>query len=145
MLGSWNGASDNSNLANRINEGNPENNYAIPSPTMDPPRNDRPSLLRIFCQYHKCTGNRLLVPFTHQYHSTYRIALTCTHTPTVALILAPQADLLARLRIVLGLEPSGLNKPLTGTTEQCITATVWIVQLKGVYELGLRGSSGQII
>ena len=145
VLGTWNGACNNPNSANQISQGNPENNHAIPSPTMDPPRNDCPSLRRIFCQYHKCSGNRLLVSLTHHYRSTYRITLTCTHTPTVALILAPQADLPARLRIVLGLEPSRQSKLLIGTTEYCIIGTVWIVRLKGVYESELKASSGPII
>ncbi|PUU80023.1 hypothetical protein B9Z19DRAFT_1173582 [Tuber borchii] len=128
VLGSWNGASNNPYPANRVSEGNLENNHAIPVPTVDPTRNDRPTLQRIFCQYHRCSGNRLLLPLSHHYHSTYHITLTCTPTTTAALILAPQADLPARLPIVLGLEPSRLSKPLTGTTERCITATVWIVQ-----------------
>lgn len=63
----------------------------------------------------------------------------------MALTLAPPVDLPARYRIVLGIELSRLSKPLTGTTVQCTSATVWIVRLKGAGVLGLMGSSGRII
>ena len=90
----------------------------------------------------------LTQPLLHFYCATWFTFFhwwTHTHTPTVVLILALQADLPAMLRIVLGQEPSRLSKPLTGTTEQCITATVLIVQLKGVRESELRGSKEPII
>ena len=66
-------------------------------------------------------------------------------TPIVGLILALQADLIARPRIALGPELSRQGKPLTDTTVPCISMTVWIVQSKGVCVLELKGSRGQII
>ena len=48
-------------------------------------------------------------------------------------------------RIALGEEPLGQSKRSTGTTEQSTTMTVWIVRLKGVCVLELRGLSVQII
>ena len=59
VLGSWNGTADNPNPANEISEANPENNLQISISALDPAREARPGLLRIFCQYHKCSGNRL--------------------------------------------------------------------------------------
>jgi len=66
-------------------------------------------------------------------------------TPTAVPILVPQADLLARPLIAPSLEPSRRNRPLTGTTRQYTSTTVWIVQLKGVCGSELKGSSGRII
>ena len=63
----------------------------------------------------------------------------------MALIPAAQADLSARPRIVLGLEPSRQSKPLIDITAQCMIATVWIVRLEGVCVSELRESNGQII
>ena len=66
-------------------------------------------------------------------------------TPTVALILVLQADLLARPRIALGLELSRPSKLSTDTTVPCTSATVWIVQLKGVFVSELMELRGQTI
>jgi len=58
VLGSGNGALDNLHLADDVIEVNLENRLAIHAPAIDPPRDVRPSLPRIFCQYPKCSGNR---------------------------------------------------------------------------------------
>jgi len=117
LLGSWGGARDNPNPDNQASEANQENDYAIPPPAMNPPRNDRPSPPNIFCQYHKCSGNRLAIPF---YSALYAYQLYHTNmysvTPSVALILVPQADLPARPQIALGQEHSRLSRPLADTT-----------------------------
>ena len=58
VLGSWNGATNNPNQANWASEGNLESNLAIAIPAINLSQNTRPGLMRVFCQYHKCSGNR---------------------------------------------------------------------------------------
>jgi len=58
VLGSGNGAIDNLHPVDDVIEVNLENRLVIPAPAIDPPRNVRPSLPRIFCQYPMCSGNR---------------------------------------------------------------------------------------
>ncbi|PUU80026.1 hypothetical protein B9Z19DRAFT_1063776 [Tuber borchii] len=67
VLGSWNGATEDSNPANQISEVNSENNFPIPVPATCLPRNPHPSFPQIFRQYHRCSGNSII--------------LTCTHNP----------------------------------------------------------------
>ena len=50
VLGSWNGATDNPNPANRVSKGNQESSHAIQAPTTNPPRDDSPGLPKIFCR-----------------------------------------------------------------------------------------------
>ncbi|KAG0136237.1 hypothetical protein HOY82DRAFT_625984 [Tuber indicum] len=57
VLGPWNGTTDNPDTADEVNEVNPEDNIAIPIAPPNPLRNSRPRLPRIFCEYHKCSGN----------------------------------------------------------------------------------------
>ena len=64
VLGSWNGAQDDFNSADLVSEGNLEDNLPILAFAPNPPRNTSSSLPIIFCQYHKCSGNRLVIPFT---------------------------------------------------------------------------------
>jgi len=60
VLGPWKGTTDNPDDAN---EDNPEANLDIPISPVNPPRNARPDPTPIFCEYPKCSGNRLAIPF----------------------------------------------------------------------------------
>ncbi|PUU80025.1 hypothetical protein B9Z19DRAFT_1107320 [Tuber borchii] len=116
VLGTWNDTTNNPQTANEAVQVNPENDIAIPLASLSPPRNAR--------------------PLSQAYHATIISAQA-----TVALILAPKAELPARPRIVPGLEFSRQSKHSTDTTAQSTTMTVWIVQLRGVCVLELGGSS----
>ena len=81
VLGSWNDAADNTNSTNWIGEGSLEQNDTIRPPAINPPRNGHSSPPKIYCQYHKCSGNRFAIPFIQPYIPTYCITLTCTNNP----------------------------------------------------------------
>ncbi|RPA91151.1 hypothetical protein L873DRAFT_1848401 [Choiromyces venosus 120613-1] len=57
VLGSWDGTTDIPETANEVNEEIPENKIAIPIPQLNRPRNARPILPIIFCEYDKCAGH----------------------------------------------------------------------------------------
>lgn len=65
VLGSWNATTNNMEA---VNEENPSSNSDIPIAPVNPPRNARPDPTLIFCQYHKCSGNRLATPFILYLH-----------------------------------------------------------------------------
>ena len=140
VLGSWNGTTEDQEIAN-LNEGDPENDFDIPIVPVNLGRNARPGPILIFCQHHKCSGNRLAIP-PHP-PCTRCIILTCIvlYPPTAVLIPALQANLPARLPIAPGLVPSRQSKPSTDTTELSTSMTVWIVPLKGACTLQIGGSS----
>ncbi|KAG0637830.1 hypothetical protein HOY80DRAFT_1081887, partial [Tuber brumale] len=56
VLGSLNCATDNPETASELNEGNQENTLDVTFTPANRPSNARPSA-KIFCQYHKCSGN----------------------------------------------------------------------------------------
>ena len=146
VLGSWNAPIDNTE-PEAVNEKNSSNNSDIPIPPVNPPRNAHPDLPLIFCQYHKCSGNRLAIPlypllYLHQAHNTNRYRYCPV---TAARTLAPQGDLPAPLRIALGPVSSRQNKPSTGTTELSTSVIVWIVRLRGVCILATAELSVLII
>ena len=78
VLGSWNGVTNNPNPPSHISQVNSENNLAVLIPAFNSPGNARSNLPSIFCEYPKCTGNRLAAPFVQCYAPTC-IILTCTH------------------------------------------------------------------
>ena len=57
VLGSWNTAGHNPETAHEATSVNADGNIqvAIPIAPVSPLRNARPSPMRIFCRYHKCT------------------------------------------------------------------------------------------
>jgi len=63
VLGTWNCTTDNATPANQVTEVNQENKPAIPAPAVDRARNLHPGPVIIFCQYDRCSGNRLEIPF----------------------------------------------------------------------------------
>ena len=65
VLGSWNSSPDDPNPTNQRSEVNLEDNNAIPAPAINPASNDYSTLPSIFCQYHKCSGNRCVVPLSN--------------------------------------------------------------------------------
>ena len=77
VLGSWKGTTENPVKAN---EESPENNYDIPIVPVNPQKNARPAPILIFCQYQKCSGNRLAIP-PHQVHNT-KMCATVNQRPS---------------------------------------------------------------
>ena len=77
VLGSWNATTDNTET---VNGGGSSNNSDTPIPPVNPPQNARPDPTLIFCQYHKCSGNRLATPFISYLTCTRHTTLTATGT-----------------------------------------------------------------
>ena len=70
VLGSWNATTNNTET---VNEQHSSNNSDTPIPPVNPPENARPDPTLIFCQHHKCSGNRLatlFILYLHQAHNT---------------------------------------------------------------------------
>ena len=59
VLGSWDGTTKN---PEKSNEEILENNPGIPIGSLNALRNARPGPILIFCQYRRCSGNRLAIP-----------------------------------------------------------------------------------
>ena len=73
VLGSWDSTTNNPERANE----DPEVDFNIPLPPVNPTRNARPGPNLIFCQYHKCSGNRLEILLYRLIYMDY-IILTCS-------------------------------------------------------------------
>ncbi|CUS13201.1 unnamed protein product, partial [Tuber aestivum] len=56
VLGQSIGTSDNPETVHAVKEANPENNVTIGGAPVNPSRDARLDLQRIFCQYYKCSG-----------------------------------------------------------------------------------------
>ena len=59
VLGPWNGTTDNSERAN-LNAAHQAADLDIPIPPVNPRGNAHSDPTLIFCEYHKCSGNRLV-------------------------------------------------------------------------------------
>ena len=74
VLGLWKGTADN---PDDVNQDDPEANPDVPIPPVNPPRNARPDPALIYCEYPKCSGNRLVIPL----HLLPYSILICTLPP----------------------------------------------------------------
>jgi len=61
VLGPWKGTTDK---PDDVNEYNPEANLDILPAPVNPPKNARLDPTLIFCEYRKCSGNRLTPPLS---------------------------------------------------------------------------------
>jgi len=142
VLRPWKGTTDNPDDVNQDNPEAPD----IPIPSVNRPGNTRPDPTLIYCQYHKCSGNRLAIPL----HPLSYLTLTEHHTKMYSTI--PQRPPLLRSRPIHlpgtqlatapGPAPSGPSKPSTDTTKPSISTTARIAQLLGACMLEIVGSSG---